>query len=105
MATIGTFIETESGYTGEITTLTIQAKKVAIVSQRRENDNAPSHRLYLGRAEIGAAWAKRSKEGRDYLSVKIDDPSLPAPLYANLFQDEDGKSHSLIWTRSNGRRD
>ena len=56
------------------------------------------------KAEIGAGWAKRSSEGRDYLSVKIDDPSLPAPLYARLFAEEDGKTHLLIWTRSTGRR-
>jgi hypothetical protein len=29
----------------------------------RTNDNAPSHRVYVGRAEIGAAWSKRSTEG------------------------------------------
>lgn len=105
MATIGTFTQTDNGFTGEITTLTIQAKKVAIVRQRSEADNAPTHRIYLAKAEIGAAWGKRSKEGRDYLSVKIDDPSLPAPLFANLFEDEDGQTHSLIWSRPNGRRD
>ena len=36
--------------------------------------------------------------------VKIDDPSLPAALYARLFAEDDGKTHSLIWTRSNARR-
>ena len=40
-------------------------------------------------AEIGAAWPKRSNEGRDYLSVKLDDPSFNAPIFANLF-DGDG---------------
>src|SRR5260370_6178619 len=34
----------------------------------RTSDNAPSHRVFVGRAEIGAAWSKRSNEGRDYLS-------------------------------------
>ena len=49
-------------------------------------------------AEIGAAWSKRSNEGRDYLSVKLDDPSFTAPIYANLV--EDGDAFSLIWSRS-----
>jgi uncharacterized protein (DUF736 family) len=66
----------------------------------RANDNAPSHRVYVGRAEIGAAWSKRSTEGRDYLSVKLDDPSFNAPIYANLFDDEDGDGHTLIWSRA-----
>jgi len=105
MATIGSFTQTQTGFSGEITTLTIQAKKVAIVAEtERSGETAPTHRIYLGKAEIGAGWARRSSEGRDYISVKIDDPSLPAPLYARLFAEEDGKTHSLIWSRSNGRR-
>jgi Protein of unknown function (DUF736) len=49
-------------------------------------------------AEIGAAWSKRSSEGRDYLSVKLDDPSFTVPIYANLV--EDGETFNLIWSRS-----
>jgi uncharacterized protein (DUF736 family) len=37
--------------------------------------------------------------GRDYLSVKLDDPSFNAPIYANLFDDEDGETFTLIWSR------
>ena len=44
-------------------------------------------------------WSKRSNEGRDYLSVKLDDPSFNAPIYANLFDDEDGEGFTLIWSR------
>ncbi|RVU18484.1 DUF736 domain-containing protein [Methylobacterium oryzihabitans] len=105
MATIGTFTQTQTGFSGDIATLTIQARKIAIVAEtERSGENAPTHRIYLGKAEIGAGWAKVSKGERDYISVKIDDPSLPAPLYARLFADEDGKTHSLVWTRSTGRR-
>jgi uncharacterized protein (DUF736 family) len=53
--------------------------------------------------EIGAAWPKRSEEGRDYLSVKLDDPSFNAPIYANLFNDEGGETFSLIWSRPSRR--
>jgi hypothetical protein len=51
------------------------------------------------RRHVGAAWSKRSSEGRDYLSVKLDDPSFNAPIYANLFNDEDGETFTLIWSR------
>jgi uncharacterized protein (DUF736 family) len=54
----------------------------------------------VGGAEIGAAWSKRSNEGRDYISVKLDDPSFTAPIYANLFAGEEGDGYSLIWSRS-----
>ena len=58
MATIGTFKKTGSEYVGEIVTLSVQAKAVRIVPEdSTPNDNAPSHRVFVGRAEIGAAWS------------------------------------------------
>ena len=105
MATIGTFKKSGNGYTGDITTLSVQAKGVRVTAEEnRSNDNAPTHRVFVGKAEIGAAWTKRSNEGRDYLSVKLDDPSFTAPIYANLFDDESGDTYSLIWSRPNGKR-
>jgi len=106
MATIGTFKKTGSNeFTGEIVTLSVQAKNVRIVPETtRSGDNSPSHRVYVGRVEIGAAWAKRSNEGRDYLGLKLDDPSFTAPIFANLFDDEEGEGYSLIWSRPNGLR-
>ncbi|WP_445219673.1 DUF736 domain-containing protein [Bradyrhizobium sp. Pa8] len=100
MATIGTFKKTGSDFQGEIVTLSLQARGVRIVAEaNRANENAPSHRVYVGRAEIGAAWSKRSEEGRDYLSLKLDDPSFNAPIYANLFDDEAGEGYTLLWSR------
>ena len=101
MANIGTFKKSGQEFLGEIVTLSVQTKGVRIVPETgRNGDTAPSHRVYDGRAEIGAAWSKRSNEGRDYLSVKLDDPSFNAPIYANLFNDEDGETFTLIWSRS-----
>jgi len=105
MATIGTFKKTGTEYTGEIFTLSLQAKGVRLVPDlRASGENAPSHRVLVGRAEIGAAWTKKSNEGREYLGLKLDDPSFAAPIYANLFDDEDGEGSSLIWSRPNTRR-
>ncbi|MBG0808459.1 DUF736 family protein [Methylosinus sp. H3A] len=52
---------------------------------------------------MGAAWSKRSNEGRDYLGLKLDDPSFNAPIFANLFDDESGEGYSLIWSRPSRR--
>ena len=99
MATIGSFKKVGNDYQGEIVTLSLQAKGVRIVAEqnRSSNENAPSHRVFVGRAEIGAAWSKRSEEGRDYLSLKLDDPSFNAPIYANLVAVDDG--YALVWSR------
>ncbi len=100
MATIGSFKKSGNTYTGEIVTLAVQSKNVRIVpEENRFNDNAPSHRVFVGKAEIGAAWTKRSNENREYLGLKLDDPSFTAPIFANLFDDEGGESYSLIWSR------
>jgi uncharacterized protein (DUF736 family) len=100
MANIGSFKKAGNDFQGEIVTLSLQARGVRIVAEaNRSNENAPSHRIYVGRAEIGAAWSKRSEEGRDYLSLKLDDPSFNAPIYANLFDDEGGEGYSLLWSR------
>jgi uncharacterized protein (DUF736 family) len=100
MADIGTFKKSGGEFQGEFVNLSVQTKNVRIVPEtNRVNDTAPSHRVHVGRAEIGAAWTKRSAEGRDYLLVKPDDPSFTAPIYANLFDDESGDGHTLIWSR------
>ncbi|TIR16172.1 MAG: DUF736 domain-containing protein [Mesorhizobium sp.] len=105
MATIGNFKQIgDNEFNGEIVTLSLQAKKVRIVPDTRASgENAPTHRVFVGGAEIGAAWSKKSNEGRSYLGLKLDDPSFTAPIYANLVEDEDGRSYSLIWSWPNRR--
>jgi uncharacterized protein (DUF736 family) len=100
MANIGSFKKSGQEFQGEIVTLSVQTKGVRIVPETsRANGNGPSHRVYAGRADIGAGWSKRSSEGRDYISVKLDDPSFNAPIYANLFAEGDGETFTLVWSR------
>ena len=72
MATIGTFKKTGNNeFNGEIVTLSLQTKNVRIVPEARATgENAPSHRVFVGRAEIGAAWSKTSNEGRAQAALK-----------------------------------
>ena len=52
MATIGSFKKVGNDFQGEIITLSLQAKGVRIVAEtNRTNENAPSHRIYVGRAD------------------------------------------------------
>ena len=103
MANIGNFKKVGTEYQGDIVTMQVQARNVRIVPEdSRTNDKAPSHRVFVGRAEIGAAWSETSKAGRDYLSVKLDDPSFPAPIYASLVKGEGDDGFILIWSRRNG---
>ena len=73
MATIGVFKKSGSEIVGDITTLNILTKNVRIAPEHnRPNDIAPTHRIFAGNAEIGAAWSKKSSDNRDYLSVRED---------------------------------
>lgn len=100
MATIGTFTLDRDGFLkGQIKTLNLSAE-VSMEPVESEKEGAPAYRLYAGEVELGAAWAKTAKEsGREYHQVRLDDPSFPAPIFANLIEDEDRGSFVLIWNR------
>src|SRR5258707_10721382 len=102
MATIGTFTASDNRYTGSVKTLTLNVK-AKFVATEKENDKAPDYRIFAGATEFGAAWKKTAREtDREYLSVKLDDPSFPAPIYASLVKGEGDDSFTLIWSRRNG---
>ena len=100
MATIGTFTSTETGFNGSIRTLALNVK-ARIARIENPSDKGPHFRIFSGNVELGAAWQKVSAEGRDYLSVKLDDPSFPAPIYATLIEVEGEEGLQLIWSRPN----
>lgn len=98
MANLGTFTKQDGGaFIGTLATLTVRAK-VTINPINKTGEKAPDYRVYCGTAEIGAAWSMTSKEGKAYLSVKLDDPSFPAPILARLVEMD--TDHALVWTRS-----
>ena len=98
MAQIGTFTRAEDGsYSGTIKTLSLNIKARFLPAEPSENEKAPSLRVMAGNVEIGAAWQRTSKENTVYHSVKLDDPSFSAPIYANLFKGE--TDYTLVWSR------
>lgn len=106
MAKIGTFLKVGSEFQGEIITLSVQAKGVRIAPEPApSNEKAPSHRVYVGRAEIGAGWPKNSDEVGDYLSIRLDDPSFSAPIIASLVGPAEDGVYTLIWSRRFQPRD
>ncbi|WFU74213.1 DUF736 domain-containing protein [Bradyrhizobium sp. CB2312] len=99
MAQIGTFTRSEDGsFVGTIRTLNINIK-ATIKPAAKENERAPDYRVTANGVELGAAWSKAAKDsGAEYLSLKLDDPSFTAPVYASLVQGDNGE-HKLIWSR------
>ncbi len=61
MATIGSFKKVGNDFQGEIITLSLQAKGVRIVAESSpSNDKAPSHRIFVGRADYAELSVMRS---------------------------------------------
>ena len=105
MSTIGTFTKGKDGtIEGRVVTLTINTHAVFNPIDK-DAPKAPDYRLTFANAdhidvEVGAAWIKTSRSERDYLSVKIDDPCFPAPLYASLIEsNEHPGEYVLLWSR------
>ncbi len=98
----GHYTKQGDDFIGSVKTLTLNVK-ARFSPAEAETDKAPAYRITAGATEFGAAWKKTAKEtGREYLSVKLDDPSFPAPIYASLIQIEGEESLSLIWSRRSG---
>ena len=72
-----------------------------------KSDNAPDFRVFhitdSFTSEIGAAWKKTSKEGAEYLSVSIDDPSFAERINCRLVKTGSEQGHTLYWERQRPR--
>jgi uncharacterized protein (DUF736 family) len=100
MPIIGTFSAVKDGYAGRIRTLTLNTPVRLVANDRKDTDGAPDFRIMSGMIEIGAAW-RRTRKGTEetYLSVKLDDPALPQPIWGALFEATDDAPAQLIWRR------
>jgi uncharacterized protein (DUF736 family) len=120
---IGTFKAEGEGYTGELNALGLtisemtfrpvqdkqgdgpdfiaigygefdDLEELAKVSHPVAGQIIPNSNTY----EIGAAWKRTSQKGKPYLSVKLDGPTLAAPIHCALVGRKDG-TYRLIWSR------
>jgi uncharacterized protein (DUF736 family) len=108
MTQIGLFEATPNGFTGRISTVGLERDIRIVEGHQSDAHNAPDYRIVMGdedeELEIGAAWKQVGKKAGTYLSIQIDDPLLPRPIRANLFQSSsDPTVHILIWKRPRNR--
>ena len=107
MATIGTFTKDGAGYAGTIETLSLRANITLEPVGDKKSGNAPDFRVFRQAehftSEIGAVWKKTSKEGAEYLSVSLDDPSFAERINCRLVKTGSEHGHTLYWERSRPR--
>jgi uncharacterized protein (DUF736 family) len=98
-----TYSQAKDTYEAEIKTLTLLLSKVAFRPTDGKNAKGPSYRAVIegahGSFELGAAWKRKSEQGREFLSVTLDDPALMYPMSAALMPEENGNGAILIWAR------
>lgn len=92
---------------GEVKTLQMQLKIKLIPNYLKNSDNAPDYNIctqsYTGEdIQIGMAWKKTKQQIGDvsfeFLSITIDDPSLPSALNVAGFKTNEG-IYEITWRR------
>lgn len=98
-----TYDSSNNTYSGILSMLVNQTHITFQPVSGSRSDKAPAYRIYNdGHAEIGAAWIRQNDQGKDYVTLKLDSPSLPAPIYANLGRaanQDDDDVYAIIWNR------
>ena len=104
MATIGIFTANPDGsFTGDIDALAVTLRDGLSPRADKPSDKSPDFRITCGKANLGAAWTKTSKDKNVYQSVRLDDPSFGQAINAALVEI-DGVP-TLVWSRSTGPRE
>ena len=108
MANIGSFKRNEDDtISGQIRTLRFSTAARFVPVADKTSESSPDFRVFAPtRVERGAAWEKVSGSGTAYLSVSLDDPSFPAPVFAALIPTEaDPDRFNLAWSRPKTQED
>lgn len=98
MTKIGAFSKAQDGsFHGALRTLALSLRAVDIRPIERPGDRGPDYRIHAGETELGAAWTVTRPGKPECLSVRLDDPSFPAPVNALLTPTDTG--YELRWSR------
>jgi uncharacterized protein (DUF736 family) len=90
-------------YAATITTLTLHRSNIVLRLTNKSGEKEPDYRIIQeddsGTVEFGAAWKRSSGQGRDFLSIVLDDPAFPASLNAAMFLSDREDTATLVWQR------
>ena len=93
---------------GSIRTLALDLTIRLATESSEADSNVPSHKIFArhpsgGEVCIGAAWLKTIQRGdrfgEKFLSISIDDPSLPHALHVAAFKQGDTAQWEITWRR------
>jgi uncharacterized protein (DUF736 family) len=94
---IGSFIATETGFSGKLDTLAIKANVTFERAKDKKKDSHPDYEVLSGGKEIGVAWDKNDDRGH-FVSFSPEEPSL-APGSYKLVKSGAEKSYTLLYRK------
>jgi uncharacterized protein (DUF736 family) len=100
MPAIGYVRRTETGFEGQLKTLSIQAATSILRNTAKSADGQPDYKVFS--VEIGAGWIRAARSsGAFYVSLSLAAPEFgPRKLYANLGRaagQDDPDVFAVIW--------
>jgi uncharacterized protein (DUF736 family) len=103
---IGNFKKTDEGnLRGVIRTFTIDREVELVAVAEKKGEKSPDYRLTTGHTDIGVGRKDTSGASNVYLSVRLDDPALPAGISCALVKTTTAQlGCALVWDRPNPKR-
>jgi uncharacterized protein (DUF736 family) len=107
---IGKFTKDDEGYSGNVNCLALHVFGLVFKPVPMKQGSGPDFVVVAETQdgeeyEIGGAWNRVSeKKGRAYLSVRLDGPTLAAPINCALMRNPDG-AYQLVWNRAKPKAD
>lgn len=102
MPAIGYVTKTDTGYKGQLKTISVRADIEIIPNRAKASDTQPDYRVLANGSEVGAGWIKTGeRSGKDYISLSFAAPEFgPRTLFANLGRaagQDDEDTFAIIW--------
>ncbi|WP_455296743.1 DUF736 domain-containing protein [Brucella pituitosa] len=99
MRIIGEFDLRGNSFVGQIH-LIGHSLELVFWPRAKKGEFSPDFDIYQNNYAVGSAWRRKTLDsGKDYLSVKLDDPTLVAPIYARLSDKDERGKYALVWQR------
>lgn len=105
---IGELKKTQNGFVGSIRTLNFEIRNFSVERIEKRSERSPDYRVRAKNgAELGAGWIRESRDGKKYVSLKIDDMSFPRPISAAIVinQENEKGPHRVVWNRPARQQD
>ncbi|MEN5279323.1 DUF736 domain-containing protein [Brucella sp. TWI432] len=68
--------------------------------REKKGEFSPDYDIYKKSFVVGSAWRRKTLDTEKYyLSVKLDDPTFLAPIYARLLDKDERGKYALVWQR------